>query len=272
MEYHLNQIIYKDINNNFGYGNYEGFVVIIMKKDSYVNITKLCNKHGKNFDHWKQNTDNQNLIKEVEKKDKSFITIKRRSRSYKICGTYAHELLLPHIICWIWPPFVLKISKIVNQLAVINDLSDSESDSDDDIIEPNNNPNVNHLIDSIISSDTDDEPNNNNISTINRNIMISSSDSEVEPTNNNMITTNPIVIEPNISTSSDSDSDPDDRNNDSLINYQLGVSRDMLNNRSRFERIIDSIANNTTDIHRIIKNINNKLDIMTAKLDRLIIQ
>jgi hypothetical protein len=51
----LQRIIFEDINDDFGYGNYGEFRVIIMKKNGYINVTKLCSLAKKQFCHWKTN-------------------------------------------------------------------------------------------------------------------------------------------------------------------------------------------------------------------------
>jgi hypothetical protein len=125
MSNELNQIIFDHIDDKYAYGNYGEFKVIIMKKNTYINATKLCKEYGKEFKHWNENKNNKELIDEVNKEiswmvgnptvqeNKSFIIIKG-GKNYNICGTYVHSLLIPHIASWISPQFGIKVSKIVN--------------------------------------------------------------------------------------------------------------------------------------------------------------
>jgi hypothetical protein len=47
----LNQIGFEFINENYTYGQYGEFKVIMMVKNHYINATKLCQKYGKEFRH-----------------------------------------------------------------------------------------------------------------------------------------------------------------------------------------------------------------------------
>jgi hypothetical protein len=46
----LNNIIFKNIDEDYAYGKYADFTVIIMKKNRYINATRLCNEYGKKLD------------------------------------------------------------------------------------------------------------------------------------------------------------------------------------------------------------------------------
>ena len=43
----LNQIIFDYINNDYAYGKYGEFTVIMMTSNRYINATKLCKQYGK---------------------------------------------------------------------------------------------------------------------------------------------------------------------------------------------------------------------------------
>jgi hypothetical protein len=120
----LNQIIFEHIDDKYAYGKYGDFKVIIMKENCYINATKLCKEYGKELSNWLRNANSKELIEETEKEisvlhirrtenNKSFITVKG-GNNQNICGTYVHELLIPHIASWISPQFGIKVSKIVN--------------------------------------------------------------------------------------------------------------------------------------------------------------
>ena len=58
----LVNLISQDINDEYGYAKYLSHDVIIMKKNGYINMTKLCDQYGKAFRNWKQNKSSQELI------------------------------------------------------------------------------------------------------------------------------------------------------------------------------------------------------------------
>ncbi|UFX99904.1 KilA-N domain-containing protein [Megavirus baoshan] len=41
---HMNNVVFQDINEQYAYGQYSEFVVIIDKYTGYVNMTKLCTR------------------------------------------------------------------------------------------------------------------------------------------------------------------------------------------------------------------------------------
>ena len=137
----LNQIIFEHIDDNYAYGKYGEFKVIMMTKNRYINATKLCKEYNKELFNWKQNKNNQELINEVEidissalgipraEENKSFIII-NGGKNQIIKGTYVHELLIPHIASWISSKFAVKVSKIVNSFITneyINEIRDKNN-------------------------------------------------------------------------------------------------------------------------------------------------
>lgn len=125
----LNEIIFEHINDDFAYGKYGEFKVIIMKENKYINATKMCREHNKRFEHWLENSNSKILITEVEnevnkcayrisgKHTKPTITLQKECNN-NLRGTYVHELLIPHIASWISSVFAIKVSKIVNNFIV----------------------------------------------------------------------------------------------------------------------------------------------------------
>ena len=138
----LSDILFENINNNYSYGAYGDFKVIIMKKNNYINATKLCSENNKRYEHWSRNASNEELINEVKKEInhsnsltthiravndfddndtdfiKPIIVIKGGGKITQISGTYVHPLLIPHIASWISPKFGIKVSKIVNEYII----------------------------------------------------------------------------------------------------------------------------------------------------------
>jgi uncharacterized protein YoxC len=121
--YDLNDIIYEDINEEYAYGAYLNFRVVIRKKDRYVNATKLCALGSKRMDHWMENKQAKELMEVCQKsfpgKSGTDVTETiRGGNDQRITGTYVHPNLVPHIASWISPEFGIKISYIVNNFIV----------------------------------------------------------------------------------------------------------------------------------------------------------
>jgi len=121
----LSNIIFESINEDFGYGMYGPFKVIIMKKNGYVNATKLCDDGGKHFYHWVANDYSKELISFVEEEQKNRshgnpwsvqIVVKTGENAFR--GTYLCQDLIPHVASWVSAEFAIKVSRIVNEYIV----------------------------------------------------------------------------------------------------------------------------------------------------------
>jgi hypothetical protein len=122
----LMDTIFEKINDNYSYGQYAEFKVIIMTKNGYINATKLCTQHGKLFKNWLRNGGSKELINEVNSQIAAahnraadadvFMELKGGDSLTR--GTYVHPLLVPHIASWVSPKFAIKVSKIVNDFIV----------------------------------------------------------------------------------------------------------------------------------------------------------
>ena len=115
----IKEIIFEDINDDYGYGKYGGFEVIFDKKTGYINATKLCSLGGKRFENWNQNKQSKEFIETFSNclrisKDE-ILMIVTGGRNTIIRGTYVHPDIIPHIAMWISPKFGITISKIVNE-------------------------------------------------------------------------------------------------------------------------------------------------------------
>lgn len=129
-------ISFKDINDEYCWGNYGDTKVILMKENGYVNATKLCSdaktKTGtkKEFKEWKKNASSKELMKALQNDllssgenlpgEKSppeiLIPITTGSKHHtEIRGTYAHPDLIPQILSWASPSFAIRVSRIVNE-------------------------------------------------------------------------------------------------------------------------------------------------------------
>ena len=112
----LSDIVFEHINEKYAYGAYGDFKVIIMKKNNYINATKLCSEYSKRYENWSRNILNNELIDEVKKEINALnlstaeefepiITVKGGNKKLQfVTGTYVHPLLMPEIIRWIQIP------------------------------------------------------------------------------------------------------------------------------------------------------------------------
>ena len=101
------------INDDFSYGKFGDFEMVIMNKNKYMNATKLCNNASKKFSNWTENSTSIDIITELAKylnMDESELIKKNMSGSYDSRGSYVHPLLITHIACWCGPNFAIKIS------------------------------------------------------------------------------------------------------------------------------------------------------------------
>lgn len=115
----IREICFEDINENFQCCEYNGIKALIMRKNGYMNATKLCAQvSNRRFRDWLQNLQSQELIKATSRDTKikpSNLTIVIQNGKHIIKGTYVHRLLIPHIASWASPDFGVKVSHIVNE-------------------------------------------------------------------------------------------------------------------------------------------------------------
>jgi predicted GIY-YIG superfamily endonuclease len=110
----LNDICYEQIKDNFYYGKFGEFTLVVDKNTGCFNATKLCTDGGKLFKNWtrldrakdlitfylKENNENSGSLMglyEIKGGNKNVI-------SAKTTGQYVPECLLPNIIEWIKLP------------------------------------------------------------------------------------------------------------------------------------------------------------------------
>lgn len=119
----IRNIIFKDINEDYAWGKYGDFKVIIMKENGYINVTKMIHAANpkKKFNDWYRGKNADELTNEVcagtgFSAAEILVTIPTGPKNLTcIRGTYAHPDLIPHIAAWASPAFAIKISKIVNE-------------------------------------------------------------------------------------------------------------------------------------------------------------
>ena len=124
----MNDLIFENINDEYAYGKYGDFNVIIMKKNGYINVTKLCKHGGKDFKHWVGTQQSQELFKGLKTElgiEQPLITIRRSVvGNLLVTGTYAHPDLVPHIASWVSVKFAVMMFSIVNDQLAIERLKD----------------------------------------------------------------------------------------------------------------------------------------------------
>ena len=123
MENNISEISFEKINDEYSYGKYGPFNVIL-NSNGYINVTKLCalaktiNGQPKRFRDWKDTNIAKELIKEVAVSN-NFPAANAATNLVngvpETAGTYAHIDLVPHIASWASPKFAVQVSKIVNQ-------------------------------------------------------------------------------------------------------------------------------------------------------------
>jgi hypothetical protein len=99
----LNNIIFENIDEEYAYAKYADFTVIMMKKNRYINATRLCNEYGKKLDKWTRTDRTKELIDTINNKineEAPTIQIKSKKHNSIIRGTYVHPLLIDKIIDW----------------------------------------------------------------------------------------------------------------------------------------------------------------------------
>jgi hypothetical protein len=119
----LSDIIFEQIDEVYARGRYGEFEVTLVKKNSYINATKLSTQGGKQFKHWLENSSSKRLIEAVAHEiatagnpaDGHATFLVTGGTNTDVRGTYVHPLLVPHIACWISTTFAIKVSKLVNE-------------------------------------------------------------------------------------------------------------------------------------------------------------
>jgi hypothetical protein len=121
----LEHIAFEDINDEYCYGKYGEFNVIMMKKNGYINATKLCGYISdeihvkKQFVDWNRTQQAIELIEAVSSSTgypvDDLTKIITGGQTTIIRGTYVHPKLIPHIASWASPKFAVKVADIVNK-------------------------------------------------------------------------------------------------------------------------------------------------------------
>ena len=113
-------VAFQDVNEEYAWVNYGQFKLLMMKRNGYVNVTKMCeNYSNKKIIHWKENKRSKELINYLKQFSSigipidPLVTIMTGENDLR--GTYAHPDLVLDIACWLSGEFYLKASKIVRE-------------------------------------------------------------------------------------------------------------------------------------------------------------
>lgn len=86
----------------FKYIDIKGLNIPVCVKTDYVNITKICNEHGKQFFHWKKCLTAKRLLK--KNPDSLFIINDKilkgmdKKTMMKLSGTYCNDVILKSVL------------------------------------------------------------------------------------------------------------------------------------------------------------------------------
>ena len=118
----LNNICYKQIKDNFYYGIFGEFQLVVDKNTGCFNATKLCNVGGKNFFNWKRLSRTNQLFSYLENKScpshvkGNFYEVRESNNdkvTKQITGQYVQKELILDIASWISPEFYFRCNEIV---------------------------------------------------------------------------------------------------------------------------------------------------------------
>ena len=131
----LSEIAFEQIKDNYWYGAYGEFRVVVDKSTGYINASKMCCDGGKDFYNWSRLKGSHELVEALVLENsladvsadldymqthtkpqiwglvcKSITTAKLSTEDKLIAGTYCHPDLIPSIAGWVSPSFALKVS------------------------------------------------------------------------------------------------------------------------------------------------------------------
>ena len=123
--------------NQFALTTYNGLKVIVNEKDGYYNATNLCGQSEKNFYHYKQSKEWEEVIEvfneEHENIKSSYVINEGIPNDFKsLRGTYVHPDLIHFVAHWCSIEYAFKVSKIMN---AINDRAKLQQMDDNENIE-----------------------------------------------------------------------------------------------------------------------------------------
>lgn len=111
----LVDVCYQQIKDNFWYGLFGDFKLIIDKETGYFNATKLCKDSGKLFKHWLENNRTKELIAYFSSGDEhnELFNVVKCADCEVITGTYVPKELILDITSWISIDFYHRCNNII---------------------------------------------------------------------------------------------------------------------------------------------------------------
>lgn len=135
-------VTFKDINNEYSWSEYGKFKAIVMNKNGYINMTKLCALYNKDFYHWMETKKNQKLIQKINETmtingDKCCASILKIDNDGSkignlISGTYVHELLVSNIASWSSYELSLEIAEFMPKFNKSKRVLNMNDDNEDE--------------------------------------------------------------------------------------------------------------------------------------------
>src|SRR5277367_4622610 len=146
---HLSAICFEHIKDDYWYGAYGEFRVVMMKTNGWVNASKMCKDGGKKFNDWTRLQSTKQLLETFNRLEASENTTDIKTEDGNTCGdrptgitatrcntlkivvennfsetgrlisgTYCPADLIPSIAGWISPEFQIKANRIINHYLV----------------------------------------------------------------------------------------------------------------------------------------------------------
>ncbi|CCU55685.1 N1R/p28-like protein [Choristoneura biennis entomopoxvirus] len=142
----LIDVCYEQIKDQYYYGLFGDFKLVIDKNTGCFNATKLCNLGGKKYYHWKLLDRSKNLIQYVEnfyQRDHvaNFYEIKKSNNNEinkQITGQYVPKEIILDIASWISIEFYMKCNDVIINYYKNEFKSLSDEDIENKIIEIEN--------------------------------------------------------------------------------------------------------------------------------------
>src|SRR5277367_244058 len=146
---HLSAICFEHIKDDYWYGAYGEFRVVMMKTNGWINASKMCKDGGKQFSDWTRLQSTKQLLEAYDRIKASENTTDIKTEDGNTCGdpvrgipgtgsntlltikvdgfndvarliagTYCPADLIPSVAGWISPEFQIKANRIINYYLV----------------------------------------------------------------------------------------------------------------------------------------------------------
>ena len=107
----------EQINDDYYWGEFGGFRVIVREEDGYINGSRMIVTTGKRFNDWTRNKQTKELVREIAEHAEipacDLMEAVNRGVTNELRGTYVHPDLIIHLAQWCSPAYAVKVSHIV---------------------------------------------------------------------------------------------------------------------------------------------------------------